>query len=101
MKQANGKHGVSSTGDRLRHTPRAAEAELAHLEAIIRGVLRSNAPNQPIGPHYWRARFRQFASGYVLLPIQQKRVDALEKMIVEIERLAAGGALHTDGRIAV
>jgi hypothetical protein len=100
MKKANGKPAVSTISERLRHTPRAAEAELAHLEAIIRGVLRANGPDLPIGPHYWRARFHQFSNGYALLPIQQKRVDALEKMIAEIEILATGGALRKHGRIA-
>jgi hypothetical protein len=85
MKKTNGKRVVPPLGEQLKRTSRAAEAELAHLEEVIRGVLRSDTQDLPMGPQYWRARFDHFERGYALLPVQQKRVEALEKMIAEIE----------------
>jgi hypothetical protein len=100
MKKANGKCGAPSSSKHLRRTPRVAEIELTHLEGIVRGVLRSSKPDLPIGPQYWRARFRQFEDGHALVPVQQARVEALRKLIAEIEALSAYSETHADRRVA-
>ena len=92
MRKANGIHVALPKGERLKHTSRAAEFELAHLEEMIRAVLRSEGKGLNIGTQYWRTRFRQFESAYAFLPVQQKRVEALERMIADIETLDRQGA---------
>jgi hypothetical protein len=95
-----GKAGFCRSANSKKHTPRVAEMKLVHLEGIVRGVLRSNIQGMPTGPQYWRARFRQLENGHVLFPVQQTRVEALRKMITDIEAVVVQDGAHADRRVA-
>lgn len=73
------KRSPTSQGPR---TSTQADAELQHIERAI-GQLRamSQKPAGTPSVEYWHERLTAICAGYVLVPAQGLRVDALRKML--------------------
>jgi hypothetical protein len=73
------KRSLTSEGPR---TSTQADAELQHIERAI-GQLRamSQKPAGTLNVEYWYERLNAVCTGYVLVPAQRRRVDALRKVL--------------------
>ena len=73
------KRSPTSEGPR---TSTQADAELQHIERAI-GQLRamSQKPAGTPNVEYWHERLIAVCTGYVLVPAQRRRVDALRKVL--------------------
>ena len=73
------KRSPTSEGPR---TSTQADAELQHIERAI-GQMRamSQKPAGTLNVEYWQERLTAVCTGYVLVPAQRRRVDALRKVL--------------------
>jgi hypothetical protein len=77
--QMKAKRSPTSEGPR---TSTQADTELQHIERAI-GQLRamSQKPAGTLNVEYWHERLNAVCTGYVLVPAQRHRVDALRKVL--------------------
>jgi hypothetical protein len=78
------KRALTSEGPR---TSTQADAELQHIERAI-GQLRamSQKPSGTLNVEYWHERLNAVCTGYVLVPAQRRRVDALRKVLESVSQ---------------
>lgn len=78
-RQATAKSGASE----LKRPSRCADAELTHLESVIRHILSANAPPLPLylDRSYWFRRLERLEKEICLVPAQMKRLGALRHLL--------------------
>ncbi|MEC5407904.1 hypothetical protein VOM14_20335 [Paraburkholderia sp. MPAMCS5] len=61
-----------------------ADAEIAHLETVVRYFLNTRAPDTSgyFGPSYWLTRTARIGEDFHLVPAQQRRLTALQTMLL-------------------
>ena len=69
---------------RLKRPAALADAEIAHLETVVRYFVNSRADDasEYFGPAYWLARIADIGEQFHLVPAQQRRLTALRTMLV-------------------
>ena len=79
-RQPTAKSGASE----LKWPSRCADADLTHLESVIRHLLRENAPPMPLylDRPYWLGRLKRLAKETHLVPAQMKRLGALRNLLI-------------------
>jgi hypothetical protein len=66
---------------------RCADAEIRHLEAVIRHVAGAHGPSIPayLPQSYWLIRLERIERKTCLIPAQQQRIKALRRLLLESE----------------
>ena len=71
----------------LRLPARCADAEIRHLEAVIRHVAGAHGPSTPayLPQSYWLIRLARIERNTCFIPAQQQRIKALRRLLLESE----------------
>ena len=69
---------------RLKRPAALADAEIAHLETVVRYFVNTRADDasEYFGPGYWLARIADIGEQFYLVPAQQRRLTTLRTMLV-------------------
>lgn len=75
---------VAEEQHRLKRPAALADAEIAHLETVVRSFLNSRSRDAPeyLGLSYWLTRVAGIDEQFDLVPAQQQRLDKLQTMLV-------------------
>jgi hypothetical protein len=75
---------ATSEASELKRPSRLADAELTHLESVIRHILSANAPAVPLylDRSYWLRRLERLEKETRLVPAQMKRLGALRNLLI-------------------
>jgi hypothetical protein len=79
--------GINVPFPTLRLPARCADAEIRHLEAVIRHVVGAHGPSIPayLPQSYWLMRLERIERKTCLIPAQQQRIAALRRLLLESE----------------
>jgi len=75
---------ATSEASELKRPSRFADAELTHLESVIRHLLSANAAPMPLylDRSYWLRRLERLEKETCLVPAQMKRLGALRNLLI-------------------
>ncbi len=75
---------ATSEASELKRPSRFADAELTHLESVIRHLLSTNAAPIPLylDRSYWLRRLERLEKETRLVPAQMKRLGALRNLLI-------------------
>ena len=75
---------AKSGASELKRPSRCADAELTHLESVIRHLQGANAPPMPLyfDRFYWLRRLELLEKETRLVPAQMKRLGALRNRLI-------------------
>lgn len=75
---------AKSRASEVKRPSRCADAELTHLERVIRHLLSANAPPMPpyLGRSYWLRRLERLEKETCLVAAQLKRLGTLRNLLL-------------------